>query len=162
MNDKTPVVIRKVDSGSIWIIIGISILAISIVGQIVTMALKVKRELIEQDKMKQQVRAYKAGAGFLEALEKEATEKIKGLCQADAKKIIKENKLDEKTEKTIVNENANALAIGIEKLANLMIKGVEVYASIEAPKDVAESFPLQEERLKLAMEILKLPANTDA
>lgn len=156
-NNKEAIKVQKVDSGSKWLLLGISVFAVGMIGKLCTIAFGISQQVMELRKSIQQIRVLKSGANICEALEEELKERIKTLSDAESLKFIKENGI--KTENG--NEESNSLAKAIERLVELHFKGVEIYASLEAPKEVASSFPSQEEALKLATEILKLSAPTD-
>jgi hypothetical protein len=152
LNDRKEVRTRKVDSGSIWLIIFISHAAVSLIGKLCSIVFGICQQRIETQKGIQQVRVLKSGANVVEALEKELEEKIKEQYREGAERFIRDNNI--KTQNG--SEEINSLSFGIEKLANLFFHGVEIYSSLEAPKDVKNSFPQQEEVPKLASEILIL------
>ena len=157
LNDKEEIAIRKVDSGSMWVILGFSVAAISIIGKFCKLAFGIREKMLEHQALKQQIRVYEVGANVIEVLGEQFTKEIKDISRSDAEKFIKENKLGTENDK----EEINSAAIGLDKLAKLFYRGVEIYAPLSAPKEVAEAFPMQEEVLKLAKEILNLPAHTD-
>ena len=137
-NDNNDVKIDKVDSGSIWLIIGVTSAALTLVGKIVHYCLATRRELLNQDMMKQQLRVYKTGADMIQSLEEEMERKLKEQYQNDAKKIISEHGLSNN------NEDVVSLKAGMEKLTDMIYKGVEIYASIEAPELSQSAFPSAE------------------
>jgi len=160
LNNKESVIIRKVDTGSIWLIIGISTVAvITAIGGLTKMALEICQKVLDVRKGIHQIRVLKSGANVIEAMEKEVLAKIKVESRIAAETFLKNIKTTETNDEA--NENITSLAIGIEKMINLYFKGVEIYASLEEPKDVASAFPNQNEIANLTNEILKLPIHQD-
>lgn len=159
LNNKEPVDIRKVDSGSIWLILGISSTATVVIGGLIKISVGICKHVLDIQQGIQKIRVLKSGASVIEKMEEEIDELIKERSRAETETFIKNNiAIENDNEK---NEKINSLMIAMEKLIKLHFKGVEIYASLEAKKDVASLFPDQEEILKLANEILKLPAHND-
>ena len=150
LNDKDAVSVRRVDSGSIWFILGVSSAFIALFGQIVRIAFYIREKWIEHEIAKQNVRVYTSIANSIEAMEKEFTENIKLITRKRAEEFVKENAPDSRPDKI------TSLVFGIDKLSDLFFRGVEIHPSIAAPKEVAKSFPSQDEFLKLAAEKEKL------
>jgi hypothetical protein len=157
LNDKNSINVIRVDSGSIWLILAVASAVVVLIGQIVKVAFGISEQYLKQQEFKQRLRVFKKGASFIEEIDREFKQKISDEIREKADKIVSENMPDSENR----NEEINSLYFGIEKLADLMFRGVEIYASLEAPKEVTELFPKQEETLTLAKEILKLKSSNE-
>jgi len=138
INGNNDVIIKRVDSGSIWFILAVTAVAVPLTGKIVKLAFEVKEKLSANEVTKQQIRAYKEGAKLMEDLGKASTAAIKIMCNEMAKQVNDEESL------SLGSEELESLSVAIERIANIQFRGVEIYASLEAPKEVADKFPVQE------------------
>jgi hypothetical protein len=93
----------------------------------------------------------KSGADLIENVERELSEKLKEDCAEKARIFNDENDL------SLNHEEVSSLAVGIEKLGSLFYKGVEIYASLEAPNTTASAFPTQETSPLLSAVKLLIP-----
>ena len=116
----------------------------------------------DQDIMKQKLRVLRSGANVIESVEKEVTDNVRKLYHEQASNFIRDNGLDSEWEEKITNENIAHLSKGIEKLSQLMFKGVEIYARLSASPETIKLFPQKEEVKKLPLEVPKLTANIDS
>ena len=156
LNNKDDVIVRKVDSGSMWLILAYSAGALSIIGSLCKIAFDVSQKIQDYRKTEEHIRVLKSGADTVEAMTAELKEKIKSDSRSAAEEFIADNRLA-----TTNGEEIASVAAGIESLAELILKGVEIYASLSAPENVAKSFPAGKETLKLMKETLNLPTRTD-
>lgn len=87
----------------------------------------------------------------------EVTQEVVDIFKAIKKTIYKQY-IDDLQDKLGVledKEEIRKLEIGLEKLANLIDKGVQIHASIETPKDIKELFPFVETRPVLTDNLIK-------
>ena len=146
LNENNDYTLKRVDAGSVWLIIGVSV-ALPGIGMLVKLGMDVKRRMLEDDMMKQKLRALKSGAAVIE--EMEGT--IKTACVEMAKQLSEEQVWG------FEPEYLSDLAKTIEIIGNMHYKRVEFYASLEAPDSVAGAFPKQEFVPKLKLPKLQLP-----
>jgi len=157
INENNDFTLKRVDSGSVWLIIAVSVAAaVATIGKIVTLSIYVKKQRIENDIMLQKLRALKSGADVIENIARELSEKLKEDCTQKARNISDEDGL------SLNHEEVSSLVIGTEKLANLLFKGVEIYASLEASKITTDAFPKQEASPLLKAAKLLLPPVGDS
>jgi len=157
INENNDFTLKRVDAGSTWLILFVTATAaIPLIGYIVKLGMDVKRRFIEDDIMKQRLRVSKSVADMIEKIEEEFSEELKKNCKEKAETFNSENKLG------LNPEEISTLSIGIEKLGNLLFKGVEIYASLEASDTTASAFPAQEapSLLNSAKPMLSLPKLT--
>jgi hypothetical protein len=137
-NDNKDVTIKRIDSGSIWLILSISAGAVTLIGKLVKMALNIKEQQVENEIAVQRLRVAKSGANIIEQIEKELKEKLIEDCHTQAENFAQDNNCE------LNYEEQSSLSKATERLASLLFKGIEIYASLEAPKEVALEFPKQE------------------
>lgn len=158
LNNKEEPIVRRFDSGSMWIILVYSASSIAVLGAFCQLAFGISKQILAHQEMIQRARTLKASATVVELLEEELAKILKKEFHTTAAEFIESNQIPIENG----NEEINSTAIGLEKLVNLFFRGVEVTASLSAPQDVKDSFPPQEELRRLAKESLSLPSTEDS
>jgi len=139
INNSEDFILQRVDAGSTWLIISVAVpTIIATIGAAVKVAKQIQDMLIKHRIATEQIRVLKSGANVLETIEKELTEKITKECNAKAEDFNTEHELG------LNPEEIGTLSKGFGKLAYLLFKGVEIYASLAAPPEVTAAFPAQE------------------
>jgi len=158
-NDKKPVTLRKVDSGSNWIMFALATsFAINIVGSLVTLAYGISEKKIELSKSLHNLRVIEGLSSTIETMEKGLDETIKTWIDAELEVFAKGNDIELKEDD---HAKRDGLYTSIRKLMSLRDANVEIYASLSAPKDVTSLFPAYKEPLKIKGEIGKLTTKSE-
>ena len=125
------------DVGSNWINIYIpSAAAISFVGRIIWAACVIRKKKIEGDMQLEELKALKISNKTREDIQNAQAELLKKLVQAEATNAIEEQGLK------IDNQEYIARTVyAIEKLTDLMNKGIEIHPAITAPEPISDLFP---------------------
>jgi len=156
-NGQRPAILHRVDSGSMWLILGMTSGAVGLVGSMCTVALRICRQVLDLRKAMLQFRVLKLGTEVIETLKQAIDQSVRELAYEEAKTILEDSGAGQKDG----NETLNSTVSGIEKLVNLLFRGVALVAPLAAPEAVAATFPAPEEIAKLAAEALKPPAQLD-
>lgn len=147
LNEKDPVTIRDVESGSIWLILVIGGLAISLFGKLVNIAVQVYQYHKYNKGIEETIRSLKiqndADNEVLKALKCTIDKYCSDLTQSFA----------DSEELKITSEQLNSLTLSIEKLSKLLGKGVNFYPSLKAPEQIKAEFPTEEVIKQITSEV---------
>lgn len=157
-NDKQDTVIRRVDSGSIWLILSANPQAIAVIGSLAIVAygafkmyVGLRKSLLDLQVHQSLVHNIKATGEDLEKVRRDWIHNAIKDSIENGEFLLGDNE----------HEKRDQLAKAADKLARLYLKGIEVHASLKAPKEAASSFPVYDEPLKLAAKTLELAAKDD-
>lgn len=150
--------LQRVDIGSIWIcfaIVGtgtaLATTILSNLGKIVDKAVKIKSHILTCKQQEEILRSMKQKNDVIDSVIngfKAAREELLQNCVDQLKDEIKGKELKNGEEEEQVKK-------AIDTLGELMSKGMEIYASIEAPNEVKDLFPTSDE-IKSLNEPIKL------
>lgn len=153
-NDDSEIKFDSVDIGSTWLtfmIVGASAtMILSNLSKLVDMAVKIKSHVVTVRMQEEALRSMELRneiAAELTDAFKKANKTIVDQCIGDMKNELGELKDGEeegKAEKSI------------EKLAHWMDKGLQIYSSIDAPQEIKDLFPQQEDVSLLTDDLQKL------
>lgn len=145
---------KSVDVGSLWITFLIAGTAASTIllnlSKIVDAAVKIKSHVITVKQQEEVLRSMELKNGLVsEVMEtfNKANKTIVDKCVHEIETDIGE--LDN-------GEDFDKVGRCIEKLADWMNKGLQIYSAIDAPQEVKDLFPSQEEQLLLNDDVIKL------
>jgi len=157
-NDKQTVTVRKVDSGSIWLVLSVSSVTLGLIGGLAAAGYKIHAMHINSQKSLQDLRIHKSLANYIESMEKELEVATKKFNQELTKEFIETNDI-------MLGENGHEeldrLEKAVDKLSRLFSKGVEIYAPLTAPKETVSLFPTYKEPLKIATKVRELISGED-
>lgn len=155
LNDKEKVNFNTVDVGSQWlsfVVLGVSgtFCILTNLAKLIQKALEIKSNILvckQQEEALREMRQKNAiGEDVIDAFKK-----LKQItmddCVSDLEGEIRELK---------DNEERDKVKRSVESLVLLMEKGVEIYSSIETPKEIKVLFPLQKDTALLTDDIIKL------
>lgn len=142
--DNEKIILKKTDIGSIWfefcIITAGSAIFLSNLAKIVDKCIKIKSHYVTVKQQEENYRQAKLKndllANIIEA-NKLVADSLLEKCVEELKNEIPDTKL--------VKDDAERVKFSIETLSKLMEKGLEIYASIDAPSEVRDIFPTSDE-----------------
>lgn len=141
------------DVGSMWLMFALisegTYRILNNIGKLVDKAMAIKSHFLTLKMQEEEYEAMKA-RGEITAEVLEAFQQMKKITY---KKYVHE--LSEEIEATSDAEEESKVEKSLEKLANLIDKGVEIYTSIEIPKEVKAVFPVSDQQNALPDEVLK-------
>lgn len=145
---------RSVDVGSFWITFFIAGSAAATIllnlSKLVDSAVKIKSHIITVKMQEEVLRSMElknsVGAETLDAFRK--------VNKALVDKTV--NELEAELEPLNDGEERDKVGKSLERLAEWMSKGMQIYSAIDAPEDVKDLFPQQEERALLNDDVIKL------
>lgn len=124
------------DNGSLWIRITIgSIVGLNIVGGIVYAGYAVMNKQKEYEAVCLTIRNAKIASDHAEAVQKGINDSIRLLVEAEAKALMKANKIEENV------ELANKLTHSIERMSVLLHRGMELHPSQKVNIESQKEFP---------------------
>ncbi len=148
----------KTDIGSTWlefVIISTNVISIlTALGYFVQSAIKIKSMYLTCEQQKELIR----GVQIRNNLADKITDLYKDMIQATASKEVKE--LEEKLERPLEPEERNSAEKSLEILGKLMSKGLEIYATLDAPQEIKDIFPSMEQQKLLPDEIKLISENS--
>lgn len=136
--------LKKTDSGSIWfefcvVAAGASVVLFNL-AKIVDKCVKIKSHLVTVKQQEESWRHAKLKNDTLETLvaaNKQVTQVMLDECIEELRREIPDVELNKEDEQRV--------KYSIETISKLMEKGMEIYASIDAPTEVRDLFPASEE-----------------
>lgn len=131
LNEKEEAVIETVSQGSILFYVVLSQAALAVVGKMV----KIGFDIREEKRKQKEFMLYVDKMNAKESFEKIARGHIKDLMYSYSKALLKESTT------AFTPEDVNNLAIGIDKISNLIDSGVGFYPTLGSSNEVVESFP---------------------
>jgi|GEM_PF-5858826 len=142
------VLLNEVKSGSIWLIITISLGAVALLGGISKLALELRKKHIENKIILEQLKSLKSVNNLNEKIKEELEEKFKIESMHFAERFKKENKDKLKDRKT-KEEDLIAISFSIQKLSDLFIQGVKIVSSVDnsTAKELKELPSVEDYRL---------------
>lgn len=136
--EDTTVSLASTDVGSIWIVFSVVGVAVPIVlknfAKVIEAGLRVRSTFLTTKMQEEAYRKAHLKNEILETLTEANRMVIKTLTQQCAEEIQEQRGKNNP-------EETNSLAKSIEKLGDLMAKGLEVYAAIDAPEEIKAVFP---------------------
>ena len=160
LHDKEEIKFNNVDVGSQWIVFVISGITASYyilnnLAKLIQKAIELKSNILVCKQQEEFLEEYKKKNNVLEetiTLFKEMKQEIMDKCVADLEADIGE--LHDHEERDKVKRT-------VEDLVVLMDKGVELYSSIETPKEIKVLFPMNKDTAILPDNITKLIENKE-
>lgn len=135
--------LKKTDSGSIWfefvIIATTSSVLLHNLAKLVDHAVKIKSHIVTVKQQEESLRAMKVKNDMIESVVESYNRVLPELIKNETQSLISE------LGNTYDGEEVTKTEKSIEILSNLMSKGLEIYASIDAPKETKDLFPTSEE-----------------
>jgi hypothetical protein len=131
-NDNNDVVISDVSTGSIWIILSVTAASITLIGQMVKMAIGIAHDIQIHKKIEQNLKASSASIDVLEALGETIKKTMDNMCDEQASLLLKGEESGEKI---------NTMSRSFKELSEVFFKGVQIHASPISPKEVLAFFP---------------------
>lgn len=154
--------IHAVDIGSIWmrfaIIATTSSIALSNIATAVDKCVKVASHMTTYRQQQEEWRMQKVADDLLASM----IENHKNIINHETNMVVEElqNELNKDNEK-LSPEDVQRLKTSMEHLINLMDKGMEIYASVNAPQEVKDKFPTSDEIKSLNEPIKMLTEETE-
>lgn len=143
-NTNEKIVLKKADLGSIWFEFAVAASTSSLLlfnlAKIVDKCTKIKSHMVNLQQQKELLKMQKLKNEQLETvmnIYKEVTDRTIDSCIKELQAEIPDTQLD--------GEGVNKTKMCLENLSTLMTKGLEIYASIDAPKEVKDCFPTTDE-----------------
>lgn len=138
------IALKKTDIGSIWfefvvIATGTSLVLLNL-SKVIDKCIKIKSHYVTVKQQEESLRQLKLKNDVLEPI-KEANEKI---IKAVIDDCITELQ-DEIPEMKLNNDDVTRVHYSLETISKLMEKGMEIYASIDAPQEIKDLFPTSDE-----------------
>lgn len=138
------IILKKTDIGSIWfefavIATGTSVILFNL-AKLVDKCIKIKSHYITTEQQKENLRKLTLENDVLETVIQaydKKTNEVVDACIDELKQDIPGVKLK--------NEDIARVRFSLETLSQLMKKGMEIYASIDAPNEVKDLFPTTDE-----------------
>jgi len=147
VNDET-IKLKKTDIGSIWFEFTVLTTAGSILlmnlAKLVDKCVKIKSHYVTVKQQEEEYRKLKLKNDILENIKNAHAEVLKATienCVEELKQEIPDINLG--------NEETVKLKYSLETISKLMEKGLEIYASVDAPQEIKDLFPTSDEMLSL-------------
>lgn len=150
INKESGLEFRGTDVGSIWLtfaIIGTGTLILKNIAKLIDSAVKIKSHLTTYKQQEEMLTAMRQKNEIGDEIIK-VFEKMKSQCLQECAESV-EADLGELKD----GEEQGKLKKSLEKLAILLDKGVQIYSSIEAPKEIQALFPEVEENVAISEKI---------
>ena len=149
-NKDEKITLKSADLGSIWLcfaVAGAGIVTLTNLTKLIDKAIKIKSHIITCKQQKAQLIAMNQ--------KNELAEEYMGIYYAYKDALINQcaDELEEETGQKYDGEDKERLRKSIEVLGELMSKGLELYASIDTPKEIKDLFPTNDELTKLPEQI---------
>lgn len=167
--DGESIEISSVDIGSIWLkfkvlcknhpvvsAVTATALTLNNLAVLVDKCVKIKSHIITCQQQEEQYRAMSLKNDILESVinaNEVATETIINKMATEMQ--------DELKEQTLNAEQVNSLKMSMRQLSDLMLDGLEIYASIDTPDEVKDLFPTSDEIKGLTEPIKSIPEKTE-
>lgn len=144
IKDNEKIILKNTDIGSIWfefcvIATGSTVLLLNL-AKIVDKCIKIKSHAVIVKQQEELLRAAKLKNEILETVveaNKQAMGAIVSECVEELKNEIPETKLNPEDEERV--------KFSLNTISTLMGKGMEIYASIDSPKEIKDIFPSSDE-----------------
>ena len=138
-NNNDDVMVTGVESGSIWMILGISMGALAVVGKIMDLGIKFTKERQQFKSIEQRIRAYNINNEAAENLVQ-----VQGVLAASLAKEFAEKQADNQYD----GEEIAKITLAITAISDLISKAVQFQPPLDAPKEVMQNFPKLEDFTK--------------
>lgn len=136
--------LKKTDIGSIWFEFAIAATGASVLlgnlAKLIDKCVKIKSHYLTTKQQKEELRKLTLGNDVIETMQQaydEVTKSVVNKCIDELKQEIPDVELD--------NDGVSRVKFSIENLSQLMEKGMEIYASLDAPQEVKALFPTYDE-----------------
>lgn len=144
---------KTVDVGSIWLtlaVVGVSCAVLTNFGKIVDQAAKIKSHMTTVRMQEEILRSMK--------IKNEIAEEVTDVYKKTKDTLFQRslNEIEKELGKLKDGEECDKVKRSLEKLGYWMDKGMQIYSSIDSPKEVRDVFPEQQELSFLPDDIQKL------
>ncbi|MGG3268769.1 hypothetical protein ABEP16_07640 [Priestia aryabhattai] len=125
--------LQNFDTGSLWIDLFISAGAINFFGQLITTAMNVKKQSYHLEIARIQLELSKAQKEHIDGVRASFDELLDGIVEKEMTELKELENLDDET--------SSRVKASIRMLSELITKGTQFHAPLNAPKEVTEAFP---------------------
>lgn len=146
--DDETIKLKKTDIGSIWfefiVIATTGSVFLTNLAKLVDKCIKIKSHYNTVKQQEEECRKLKLKNDIIESLKNSYEEMSKAVidnCIEELKQEIPDVKLG--------NEEVGKVKYSLETISKLMEKGLEIYASVDAPQEIKDLFPTSDEMLSL-------------